>query len=186
MRFIPEAWKESSSKILPAYPACTGGEISSILASSRGYLISLFARASNSGGIVSPICLAKYIVTRRDSATETRRQNLAACLADCRRQQPLCSAYPEPRRWDKTIRMGRISRVNGLSMKPRVSSVTAPSSAPSCSSPNTTGDVAAAPRISNRHSETPRSIGVPCASVNSTWRSGLSRSSRQVFSGSTE
>jgi hypothetical protein len=27
---------------------------------------------------------------------------------------------------------------------------------------------------------------VPSASVNSTWRSGLSRSSRQVFSGSTE
>jgi hypothetical protein len=46
--------------------------------------------------------------------------------------------------------------------------------------------VAAAPRISNRHSETPRLIGVPSASVNSTWRSGLSRSARQVSSGSTE
>ena len=39
----------------------------------------------------------------------------------CRRQQPRCSAYWELRRWDKAIRMGRISRVNGLSMNPRVS-----------------------------------------------------------------
>ena len=48
------------------------------------------------------------------------------------------------------------------------------------------GDVAALSRISKRHSETPRSIGVPSANVNSTWRSGLSRSARQVSSGSTE
>src|SRR5205823_10605073 len=72
---------------------------------------------------------------------------------------------------DKAIRIGRISRVRGLSIKPRVSSVTAPRSAPSRSAPKTTGDVAAFPWISNRHSEAPRSIGVPSASVNSTLRS---------------
>ena len=75
--------------------------------------------------------------------------------------------------------------VKGLSMKPRGPSVTAPSNAPSSSSPSTTGDVAESPRISNRHSETPRVIGVPSAKVNSTWRSGLSRSARQTFLGST-
>src|SRR5262249_45242003 len=47
------------------------GEYSSILASPCGYLITLFARASTSGGIVRPICLAAFkLITN---------SNLVAC-----------------------------------------------------------------------------------------------------------
>lgn len=59
------------------------------------------------------------------------------------------SAYLDDRTRAKTICIGRISRVSGLSIRPSVSSVTAPRSAPSCPSPSTTGDVAACWRISN-------------------------------------
>lgn len=82
--------------------------------------------------------------------------------------------------------MGWSVRFRGFSMRPRVSSVTAPRSASSSVSPSTTGDVARRPSSSKVHSLTPRVRVVPSARTNSTWRSGFKRSARQSARRRTE
>jgi len=81
--------------------------------------------------------------------------------------------------------MGRTSRFNGLTIRPRVSNVTAPKRGLSSGWPRMTGDVAVVPAIVKRHSETPRSIVVPSARVNSALRVDRKRNSFQSPSGST-
>src|SRR5207253_2799523 len=62
--------------------------------------------------------------------------------------------------------IGRTSRVSGLTMRPSVSSVTAPSSGASSRSPRTTGEVAVRRAISKRASGAARAMAGPCARPN--------------------
>src|SRR5213080_525589 len=81
--------------------------------------------------------------------------------------------------------MGTSSRLSGLTIRPSVSSVTAPSRGPSSASPRTTGEGALVPSTSIQHADTGRAITPPSARVNSTVRCGRSRKRLQTLRGST-